>query len=154
MSDLPRAVEQLGRTMEAMGLARMPARVFAFILADDPSSHTAAELADGLGVSPAAISGAVRVLTDTHLVVRERNPAGRGDLFRVRDGDVWGAIQAAQLPLLDHALQAVAEAAELLPPASAGRARVDQTREYLAFVRADAREFEARWQAWRRSKGG
>jgi hypothetical protein len=42
----------------------------------------------GAEASPAAISGAVRYLTDTHLVVRERNPAGRGDLSRVRDGDI------------------------------------------------------------------
>jgi DNA-binding transcriptional regulator GbsR (MarR family) len=154
VTDFPRAVEHLGRTMESMGLARMPARVFAFILADDRSAHTAAELAGGLGVSPAAISGAVRYLTSTHLVVRERNPAGRGDVFRVRDGDVWGTIQAAQLPVLDHVVESVAQAAELLPTGSAGRARLDETREYFVFVREDARALDARWRAWRALRTG
>ena len=137
--------------MEVMGLPRMPARIFAFILADDQSAYTAAELARGIDVSPAAVSGAVRYLTDTHLVIRERNPAGRGDRFRLRDGDIWATIQAARLPVLDHIIESVAQAVDLLESGSAGRARVDETRDYLTFVREDARGLDARWQAWRRS---
>lgn len=152
MSDLARAVERLGQTMETMGIPRMPARVFAFILADDASAYTAAELAQGLDVSPAAISGAARYLTDTHLVVRERNPAGRGDLFRVRDGDIWGTIQAARLPVLDRTIEAIHEAEELLPPGSAGRARLAETREYFTFVREDAQGLGQRWRAWRTAR--
>ena len=135
-----------------MGVPRMPARVFAFILADDQSAYSAAELARGLDVSPAAISGAVRYLTDTHLVVRERNPAGRGDLFRVRDGDIWGTIQAARLPLLDRIIESVHDAEDLLPPGSAGRARVEETRDYFTFIRDDARGLDERWRAWRGSR--
>lgn len=152
MSNLDRAVERLGRTMEAIGIPRMPARVFAFILADDQESYTATELAGGIDVSPAAISGAVRYLTDTHLVVRERNPAGRGDLFRVRDGDIWGTIQAARLPLLDHIIESVQEAVELLPPGSAGRARVEETWDYFTFIREDSERLDERWRAWRGSR--
>ena len=152
MSDLARAVERLGQIMESMGIPRMPARVFAFVLADDQSAYTAAELAHGLDVSPAAISGAVRYLTDTHLVVRERNPAGRGDLFRVRDGDIWGTIQAARLPMLDRIIETVGEAVELLPPGSAGRARVEETRQYFTFIREDARGLDQRWREWMSSR--
>ena len=144
-----RAVERLGQTLETMGLPRMPARVFAFILADDQSVYTAAELAQGLDVSPAAISGAVRYLSDTHLVVRERNPAGRGDLFRVRDGDIWSTIQTARLPVLDVLIEAVQEAADLLPEGTAGRERVEETRDYFTFVREDARRLDQRWREWR-----
>ena len=57
MSDLAHAVERLGQVLEKSGVPRMPARVFAYILADDRSVYTAAELAQGLHVSPAAISG-------------------------------------------------------------------------------------------------
>jgi DNA-binding transcriptional regulator GbsR (MarR family) len=149
MSDLAQAVERLGQTIESMGVPRMPSRVFAFILADDRSTYTAAELARGVDVSPAAISGAVRYLADTHLVVRERNPAGRGDVFRVRDGDIWSTIQAARLPLLDHIVTSVAEAAELLPPGSAGRERVEETRDYFTFIREDAQGLDRRWRDWR-----
>ena len=149
MSDLARAVERLGQTLETMGIPRMPARVFAFILADDQSVYTAADLAQGLDVSPAAISGAVRYLSDTHLVVRERNPAGRGDLFRVRDGDIWGTIQAARLPVLDVIIASAQEAVDLLPEGSAGRERVEETRDYLHFVQEDSRGLDQRWREWR-----
>jgi DNA-binding transcriptional regulator GbsR (MarR family) len=152
VNDLARAVERLGQTMESIGIPRMPARVFAFILADDRFTYTAAELARGVDASPAAISGAVRYLTDTHLVVRERNPAGRGDLFRVRDGDIWGTIQAARVPLLDTIIESVSEAADLLPHGSDGRARVEETRDYFTFVREDAQELDARWRAWQASR--
>ena len=150
MSDLARAVERLGQTLETMGLPRMPARVFAFILADDQSVYTAAELAQGLDVSAAAISGAMRYLSDTtHLVVRERNPAGRGDLFRVRDGDIWGTIQAARLPVLDVIIESVQEAVDLLPEGSPGRERVEETRDYFRFVQEDALGLDRRWREWR-----
>jgi DNA-binding transcriptional regulator GbsR (MarR family) len=152
VSDLPRAVERLGQTMESLGIPRMPARVFAFILADDQATYTAAELARGLDVSPAAISGAVRYLTDTHLVVRERNPAGRGDLFRVRDGDIWGTILTSRLSTLDRIIESVHEAANLLPPGSDGRARVEETRDYFTFIREDARGLDERWRTWRKSR--
>jgi DNA-binding transcriptional regulator GbsR (MarR family) len=135
-----------------MGVPRMPGRVFAFILADDQSAYTAAELARGLGVSPAGISGAVRYLTDTHLLIRERNPAGRGDLFRVRDGDIWGTIQAARMPILDRIVDSLHESVDLLPPGSAGRARVEETRDYFTFIREDARGLTERWRAWRDSR--
>ncbi len=154
VTDLARAVERLGQSVEAAGIPRMPARVFAFILADDQEAYTAAELASGLGVSTAAISGAVRYLTDTHLVVRERNPAGRGDLFRVRDGDIWGTIQSARLPMVDRIIESVEEAVQLLPPGSAGRARVEETRDYFRFVREDARGLDERWRAWRAAAAG
>jgi DNA-binding transcriptional regulator GbsR (MarR family) len=152
VSDLARAVERLGQTLESTGIPRMPARVFAFVLADDRSAYTAAELASGLQVSTAAISGAVRYLTDSHLVVRERNPAGRGDLFRVRDGDIWGTIQAARLPMLDRVIQSVQQAVELLPPGSAGRERVEETRDYFTFIREDNRGLDERWRAWRQAR--
>ncbi len=70
----------------------------------------------------------------------------------MRDGDIWGTIQAARLPMLDNIIQSVSEAVDLLPPDSAGRARVEETRDYFAFIREDARELDARWRTWRSSR--
>ena len=153
VDDLARAVERLGQTLESMGLPRMAARVFAYVLAEDRSTHTAADLAAGLEISPAAVSGAVRYLTQTHLLARERNPRGRGHLFRVRDGDVWGTIQSARLPVLDRIIEDVETALDLLPAGSAGRSRVEETRDYLRFVREDSRRLEERWRRWRAEHG-
>src|SRR5918999_3806632 len=135
MSDLEQAVERLGQVLEDSGVPRMPARVFAYILAEDRDRYTAAELAEGLQVSPAAISGAVRYLTQTHLVVKERRPSGRGDLYRVVDGDIWGTIMTARLSQMDHYVASLDKAAALLEPDSPGRTRVEETRDYFAFAR-------------------
>ena len=91
----------------------------------------------------------MRYLSDTHLVVRERNPAGRGDVFRVRDRDIWGTIQAARLPVLDVIIESVQEAVDLLHEGSAGRERVEETRDYFRFVQEDAHRLEGRWREWR-----
>ena len=149
MNALAQAVERLGRVLEESGVPRMPARVFAYILAEDRDRYTAAELAEGLQVSPAAISGAVRYLTQTRLVVRERRPSGRGDLYRVVDGDVWGTIMTARLPLLDHYVTSLEEAAALLEPGSPGRNRVEETREYFAFAREGMADLVERWAKYR-----
>jgi DNA-binding transcriptional regulator GbsR (MarR family) len=150
VGDLAQAVERLGRVLEDSGVPRMPARVFAYILAEDRDRYTAAELADGLGVSPAAISGAVRYLTQTRLVVKERRPTGRGDVFRVVDGDVWGTIMSARMPLMDHYVESLEKAVALLEPGSPGRARIEETREYFAFARDGMADLVERWA---RSRG-
>ena len=61
-----RFVEDFALLLVDAGVPRMPARVFACVLADDAGALTAGELAERLQVSPAAISGAVRWLTQMH----------------------------------------------------------------------------------------
>jgi DNA-binding transcriptional regulator GbsR (MarR family) len=152
VSDLAQAVERIGQTLEGAGLPRMAARVFAYVLAEDRDRYTAADLASGLDVSPAAISGAVRYLTQTRLLVKERNPAGRGDLFRVVDTDIWGTISAARLPLLDLYVASMDEALAMLEPGSAGYARVEETRDFFAFSRDDLAGLVERWAAYRAAR--
>jgi DNA-binding transcriptional regulator GbsR (MarR family) len=149
MADLEQAVERLGQVLEDSGVPRMPARVFAYILAEDRDRYTAAELADGLRVSPAAISGAVRYLTQTGLVVKERRPSGRGDLYRIVDGDVWGTIMRARLAQMDHYVASLQQAALLLAPGSPGRMRVEETGDYFAFAREGIADLGERWQEYR-----
>jgi DNA-binding transcriptional regulator GbsR (MarR family) len=66
----------------------MPARVFVALLVSDDGRRTAAELAEMLKVSPAAISNAVRYLQQVRLAVREREPGERRDHYRLYD-DTW-----------------------------------------------------------------
>lgn len=152
MDGLAQAVERLGQVLEESGIPRMPARVFAYILAEDRDRYTAAELAEGLGISPAAVSGAVRYLTQTRLVVRERRPSGRGDLFRIIDGDLWGTIMSARRPLMDHYVTSLDEAVALLDAGSRGRARLEETREYFEFMRDAMADVNERWAEHRRGR--
>jgi DNA-binding transcriptional regulator GbsR (MarR family) len=85
---IARFVERFALTLLKTGLPRMPARVFAALLTAPDGRLTAAELAERLQVSPAAISGAVRYLTQVRMVGRERDPGGRRDDCRIYD-DLW-----------------------------------------------------------------
>ena len=69
-------------------MPRLPARVFAALLADDDGRMTAAELGEVLAVSPAAVSGAVRYLETMRMIHREREPGSRRDVLRRAD-DAW-----------------------------------------------------------------
>src|SRR4051812_18402824 len=92
-------VERLGRLLAEWGLPRMAARVlFALMTADEPSL-TAGELADRLGVSPAAISGAVRYLTQIHMVARDVVAGSRRDRYRLVD-DSWYEVTLEKMTLI------------------------------------------------------
>ena len=66
-ADLPRAdaAEQAAAMLTAAGMPRMPARVMMALVGSPDEGYSAAELAERLGVSAAAVSGAVRYL-QTH----------------------------------------------------------------------------------------
>ena len=69
-------------------MARLPARVFAALMATEDGRLTASELATLLEVSPAGVSGAVRYLTQVRMIRRERERGSRRDVYVVMD-DAW-----------------------------------------------------------------
>ena len=149
--NLLRAVERFAQTLEGSGMPRMAARVFGYVLAEDSDRYTAAELAEGLRVSPAAISGAVRYLLDTRLLFREREPGMRSDLYRVYDDDVWSTIMNARIPLVEHFVIGIDEAIELLDADGRGARRLVETREFFVFLEQELTEMMRRWAEHRRS---
>jgi DNA-binding transcriptional regulator GbsR (MarR family) len=105
-----RFVEHAAAALVDMGFSRMPARVLMLLMATEELGLTAADLAAGLQVSPAAISNAVRYLMHVGLAEREAVPGARRDLYRLPD-DAWytasGAKQPAYRKLADVASQGV-----------------------------------------------
>jgi DNA-binding transcriptional regulator GbsR (MarR family) len=150
---LLRAVERFSQTLEMAGMPRMAARVFAYVLAEDSDRYTAAQLAEGLHVSPAAISGAVRFLVDSQLLFREREPGNRSDLYRVYDDDVWRAIMSARIPLIDRFAVAIDDAVALLEVDTPGARRMVETREFFRFIQKEMWEVMDRWSEYRREQG-
>lgn len=148
--DLLRAVERFAQILAGSGMPRMAARVFAYVIADDSDRYTAAELADGLRVSPAAISGAVRYLLDTRMVFKEREPGTRADLYRVYDDDVWSAIMNARIPFLKYYEDAVTDAAHQIGVESRGGQRLAETAAFFAFIREEMVRAMERWPEHRR----
>lgn len=152
--DLLHAVERLTQSLEQNGIPRMAARVFAFVLADDADRYTAAQLAEGLRVSNAAISGAVRYLVDTSLLYKERRPGTRADLYRINDEDVWRTIMVAQLSALHEWDQSLDEALGMLEPGSPGARRLLETREFFTFLRIEMSRIVNLWATRRRELFG
>lgn len=130
-------------------MPRMAARVFAYVLAEDSNRYTAAELAEGLRVSPAAISGAVRYLVDARLLFKEREPGRRGDLYTVYDGDVWAKIMRARIPMIDHFVTAMDDVLDMIGTDQPGGRRVFETREFFAFIQDDMTAMLDRWSEYR-----
>lgn len=108
-------VERFASILVEAGFQRMAARVFVALLASESGRLTAAELAQLLQASPAAISGAVRYLTQLQLASRHREPGSRRDYFQV-DDDVWYQVIDIRLKeiarwgdLVGHGVDAVGE---------------------------------------------
>ena len=148
--ELLRFVERFALILAENGIPRMAARVFAFVLADDADRYTASELAEGLRVSPAAVSGAVRFLVQTGLLGKEREPGTRSDTYRVYDDDVWGAITRHRLPMLDRWADGLSDGLDHLDPNSRGWRRLRETQAYFEFVREESVGLMERWAERRR----
>ena len=147
-----RFVERFAVLLAEAGMARTPARVFACVLAEDSGGLTASELAERLGVSAAAISGAVRYLTQTGMLVRAREPGERRDHYAVHD-DVWTEMYASRLGMLRRWEQAVAEGAQLLGAERPAGRRLAETREFFAFLQAEVPELLRRWERHKAARG-
>jgi DNA-binding transcriptional ArsR family regulator len=141
-----RFVERFAAVLAEAGIARMPARVFAALLVTDGGSLTAAELAGQLHVSPAAVSGAVRYLSQFGMVSRERVPGSRRDRYRVLD-DVWFEASARRDTILASWESASREGIELLGRDSRAGQRFAQSVEYFEFLRQELDGMMTRWQA-------
>ena len=149
---LLQAVERFAVLLDEAGMPRMPARVFAYLIMEDRDGFNAGELADALHVSPAAISGAVRYLTQAGMIVRERNPVARSEHYRLHD-DIWYESTLERIGLLRRWEQLLAETIELVGPDRAGRSLLE-TRAYLAFLQEAYPELLERWRERKRTLFG
>ena len=143
-----RFVESFASAFADAGVPRMPSRVFAAILATDSGRLTAAELAELLQVSPAAISGAVRYLAQVDLVVRVREPGSRRDVYAVRD-DAWYEAIVRRERLLELWARSVREGVDALGADTPAGARLSETLEFFQFLQAEMPAMLERWRASR-----
>ncbi|GAA1923988.1 MarR family transcriptional regulator [Microbacterium aoyamense] len=134
--------------MTAAGMARMPARVMMALVGSPDEGYTAAQLADRLGVSAAAVSGAVRYLQSMRIIQRLSRPGERRDRYDLAD-DAFTGVVTANSPLyarLADLMEAIAddnEAAE----ASVRRAR--DTADFLRYLAERMPQIAADWRASR-----
>jgi DNA-binding transcriptional regulator GbsR (MarR family) len=143
-----RFIERFALDLTESGMARMPARVFAALLADDDGRLTAAELAGLLQVSPAAISGAVRYLTQLRMVARGREPGERRDHYQI-SGEMWYEVVARRDQILARWEQDLEEGIKAVGPDTPAGMRLEENRRYFEFLREEAPKVMARWRRLR-----
>lgn len=141
-------VETFASAFVDAGVPRMPSRVFAAILASDAGRLTAAELAEQLQASPAAISGAVRYLIQVSLIVRERDPGSRRDVYAVGD-DGWYEAIVRRERLLELWARAVRDGVAALGPDTPAGARLAETLAFFEFLQSEMPALLERWRARR-----
>jgi DNA-binding MarR family transcriptional regulator len=147
------AAEQAAAMLTAAGMPRMPARVMMALAGSPDDGYTAADLADRLGVSAAAVSGAVRYLVSMRLIHRLSRPGDRRDRYDLVD-DSWAGMITANAPLyatLAASLDRIADENHSAP-VSSGRAH--EIADFLRYLAERMPQLAAEWRAQRAGPGG
>jgi predicted transcriptional regulator len=141
-------VEGFAAQLVEAGMQRMPSRVFAALLSSDSGALTSAELGLQLQVSPAAVSGAVRYLTQQHMVSREREPGSRRERYRVHSDQWYEAItnRDAVLKRWEHALR---EGVASLGADTPAGSRLAETLAFFEFLDGEVAAMMERWREHR-----
>jgi len=140
-------IERFASVLVAAGFPPMPARVFVALLVTDSGRLTAADLAEVLRVSPAAVSGAVRYLVQLGLVHKERVPGSRRDYYRMPD-DVWSDMFRLRDQVMQRWAALVREGIELLGPDTPAGARLTGHATFFEFVSRELPEVLKRWDEY------
>lgn len=138
-------IERFAGILYGAGMPRMPARVFAALLAADASRLSAADLAAVLGVSPAAVSGAVRYLGQIGLVEAAGEPGSRRLSYSVPD-DVWAQLVEARNTVLSRMRATLLDGVALLGAGTPAGDRLSRSARYFEFVLDEVALVHDRWR--------
>lgn len=141
-----RFVERFAAELTEAGMQRMASRVFAALLASESASMTSAELAEQLRISPAAVSGAVRYLSQVNMVSRERDPGSRRDRY-VLHNELWYETFTRRDQILTRWEKVLRDGAEILGRDTAAGARTAETAEFFEFLQEEMLGMMDRWRA-------
>ncbi|ADP82036.1 GbsR/MarR family transcriptional regulator [Pseudofrankia inefficax] len=141
-------VERFAAALVDAGMPRMPSLVFVALLATDDARLNADELAARLGISRAAVSGAVQYLTHVGMIRRERQPGSRRDYYVLHDEN-WFEIVARREQILRHWATAADHGVAVLGADTPAGRRVAESRSFFEFLLAELPALLQRWRATR-----
>lgn len=142
------AAEQAAAMLTAAGMARMPARVMMALVGSPDDGYTAAELADRLGVSAAAVSGAVRYLTSMRFIQRLSRPGDRRDRYDLVD-DAWAGMISSNAPLYAALATQMDRIADENADAPISVARARDVADFLRYLTERMPQLADEWRAQR-----
>ena len=147
-----RFIEKLADLLVNTGIGRMPARVFAALMASDEGSLTAADLAERLRASPAAVSGAVRYLIGVRMIERRRPIGTRRDEYWLH-GDNWFELLMHRDQLLLAWANQMKEGVAAVGEDSPAGHRMAVTAAFFDFLYDEMHLLMERWEVRRKELG-
>lgn len=141
-------IEQFAGLLFESGVPRMPARVFVALQTSDTGRLSAADLGAILGVSPAAVSGAVRYLVQVGLVTGAGEPGSRRLFYSVPD-NVWQHLLSLRNRTMSRWADMLRDGADVLGSSSPAGERVSESAAYFDFVAAELPGVLARWDEYK-----
>jgi DNA-binding transcriptional regulator GbsR (MarR family) len=141
-------IERFAQAGVDAGMPRIASRIFVALQATDSGRLTAAELAEQLRASPAAISGGVRYLIQVNAVRRGREPGSRRDHYQV-DNDVWYQTVTQRDQVMGRLTASLREGAEVLGAHTPAGARFAESVAFFEFLQKELRLIPERWEKYR-----
>ena len=145
-------IERFASVLVTAGFPPMPARVFVALLVTGSGRLSAAELAQMLRVSPAAVSGGVRYLIQLGLVHKERVPGSRRDYYRM-PGNMWDDLLRMRDQVMSRWTALVREGIDLVGAGTPAGERMAEQAAFLEFATKELGQILGRWQEYRASEG-
>ncbi|GAA0428416.1 transcriptional regulator [Acrocarpospora corrugata] len=146
------SAERMAMVLTDWGFPRMPARVLMTVMTADEELLTAAEIGDRLGVSPAAVSGAVRYLIQLGMLGREPAPGSRRDVYRLPQ-NAWYEVTALKGGIFKVLGDMADDNVRALGDQSVAGRRMATMRDYFVFVEGELPELLERWRAHKADRG-
>ncbi|GAA5031710.1 GbsR/MarR family transcriptional regulator [Microbacterium fluvii] len=143
--------EQAAAMMTAAGMPRMPARVMMALVAAPGEGYTAADLADRLGVSAAAVSGAVRYLQRVHFIRRRAVPGDRRDRYELVPEVFYGSM-TSNTALYEHSADLMDRIADETSDDAVAQERAAEMAAFFRFLAERMPRLIDEWEH-RRSAG-
>jgi hypothetical protein len=141
-------IERFASVLTDSGIPRMPSRVFAALITQNDGRLTSQQLSDLLDISPAAVSGAVRYLSQFNLVTREREPGTRRDRYRVLD-EVWQQALFERDTIMARWETSLAEGVTVVGADTPAGRRLTESVAMFQFLRGELSGMLERWQVQR-----
>jgi DNA-binding transcriptional regulator GbsR (MarR family) len=144
-------IEEFGLLHEQMGGTRMTGRVSGWLLLCAPPVQSLTEIAEGLRVSKAAVSGAARLLLQSRVVERVGEPGQRGDFYRALPADSEGVLPLDHVRTLHRLIERSLRTVAGRDQTQSNYALMCDLLELTTFLEAELPALLARWREHRAS---
>ena len=143
--------EQMAATLASAGFPRMAARVMMALMVTESGRLTAEELMERLGVSAAAVSGAVRFLQSLTIIRRLTIPGTRRHQYELPDHP-WYDAANSQGPLYTQLIGLSEKGLTAMPEGSNVARRTSEMVDYFRFLRERMPQLGEEWRASREKR--